>query len=92
MNTGHMKAFERKQPSRITIIAVAIGLVMIGLIGAIQYAGKNNVKPVIAAKCSARLCMQLTVIQFAASQEPNQVLQGKMSVENVRPLPGKSMS
>jgi polyhydroxybutyrate depolymerase len=42
MNTGHMKAFGQKQPGRITIIAVAIGLLMIGLIGAIQYAGKNN--------------------------------------------------
>jgi poly(3-hydroxybutyrate) depolymerase len=38
-----MKAFGRKQPGHITIVAVAIGLLlMIGVIGAIQYAGKNN--------------------------------------------------
>jgi polyhydroxybutyrate depolymerase len=38
-----MKAFGRNQSRRITIVAVAIGLlVMIGVIGAIQYAGKNN--------------------------------------------------
>lgn len=38
-----MKAFERNQPRRITIVAVAIGLLlMIGVIGAIQYVGKNN--------------------------------------------------
>jgi polyhydroxybutyrate depolymerase len=41
MDTGHMKAFGQKQPGRITIVAVAIGL-MIGVIGVIQYAGKND--------------------------------------------------
>jgi polyhydroxybutyrate depolymerase len=42
MNTGHMKAFGRKQPGRTTIVAVAIGLLMVGVIGVIQYAGKNS--------------------------------------------------
>ena len=38
-----MKALGRNQPRRITIVAVAIGLLlMIGVIGAIQYVGKNN--------------------------------------------------
>jgi polyhydroxybutyrate depolymerase len=42
MNTGQMKTFGRKPPDRRTIIAVTIGLLMLGVIGAIQYAGKNN--------------------------------------------------
>jgi len=42
MNTGEMKTFGRKPPDRRTIIAVTIGLLMLGVIGAIQYAGKNN--------------------------------------------------
>jgi len=38
-----MKAFGRNQPPRITIVAVAVGLLlMIGVIGAIRYVGKNN--------------------------------------------------
>jgi polyhydroxybutyrate depolymerase len=39
-----MKAFGRKQPSRITIVAISVGALMIGftVLGAIQYARKNN--------------------------------------------------
>jgi len=40
--------FQQKQPARKTIVAAAIGLLMIGFIGeaAIQYAGKNNAEAV----------------------------------------------
>jgi polyhydroxybutyrate depolymerase len=40
--------FRQKQPGRSTIVAVAIGLLMIGFVGAgaIQYAGKNNAEAV----------------------------------------------
>ena len=44
--------FRRKQPGRTTIIAAAIGLLMIGFTGAgaIQYAGKNNAEAVHSGK------------------------------------------
>jgi len=44
--------FRQKQPSRATIIAVAIGLLMIGFIGvgAIQYDGKDNAEAVSRGK------------------------------------------
>ncbi len=44
MNTGRMKVFGRKQPGRKTVVAVAIGALLIGftVLGAIQYAGKPN--------------------------------------------------
>jgi polyhydroxybutyrate depolymerase len=44
--------FGQKQPGRITIIAVAIGLLLIGFIGAsaIQYAGKDNAEAVSRGK------------------------------------------
>ena len=44
--------FREKQPGRITIVVVAIGILMIGLTGAgtIQYAGKNNTETVYRGK------------------------------------------
>ncbi|MGH7147711.1 MAG: alpha/beta hydrolase family esterase [Nitrospiraceae bacterium] len=44
--------FRQKQPGRITIVAVAIGILMIGFTGAgtIQYAGKNNTEAVYRGK------------------------------------------
>ena len=44
--------FRQKQPGRITIVAVAIGLLIIGFTGAgaIQYAGKNNAEAVNPGK------------------------------------------
>ena len=44
MNTLRTKAFGKKQPGRIAIVAIAIGALMIGftVLGAIQYARKNN--------------------------------------------------
>jgi polyhydroxybutyrate depolymerase len=41
--------FRQKQPARITIVAVAIGIFMISA-GAIQYAGKNNAEAVSRGK------------------------------------------
>ena len=44
--------FRQKQPGRTTIVAVAIGILIIGFIGAgaIQYAGKNNAETVNPGK------------------------------------------
>jgi polyhydroxybutyrate depolymerase len=44
--------FRQKQPSRITIAAVAIGILIVGFTGAgaIQYAGKNNAEAVYRGK------------------------------------------
>ncbi len=44
--------FRQKQPGRTTIVAVAIGLLLIGFTGAgaIQYAGKNNAEAVDRGK------------------------------------------
>jgi poly(3-hydroxybutyrate) depolymerase len=44
--------FRQKQPSRTTIIATAVGILMIGFTGAgaIQYAGKNNAETVHPSK------------------------------------------
>ncbi len=44
--------FRQKQPGRTTIIAVAIGILIVGFIGAgaIQYAGKNNAEAVSRGK------------------------------------------
>ena len=44
--------FRQKQPGRIAIVAVAVGILMIGFAGAgtIQYAGKNNTETVYRGK------------------------------------------
>ena len=68
--------FRQKQPGRTTIIAVAIGILMIGFAGAgaIQYAAKIMLRPFIMAKCLVRLFMQSTIIRYAATQEQNPVM------------------
>ena len=68
--------FQQKQLSRITIIAVAIGLLVLVLARA-RFTMLETImpKPFLVAKCLERLCMQSTILRDTASQERNPVMQ-----------------